>query len=164
MQTIDIRTTQNVTINYELASLRERIFACIIDLTIVSVLTGILGSMLRVALSGPGFESGMAINVILGLIFVIGYILYQLLSEILADGQSWGKKSMGIKVVRLDGQEPGLSDYLLRAVFHIVDTIFSLGIMAALSISSSAKNQRIGDLTANTTVIRMKHDLRFKLS
>lgn len=163
MQTIDIRTTQNVTIEYELASLRERILAFIIDMTIVSVLAGILYLMLASALSGPGFESNMALGIISALLPIGGFMLYQLLSEVLADGQSWGKKSMGIKVVRLDGQEPGLSDYLLRAVFHIVDTFFSVGIMAALMISSSAKNQRFGDMTANTTVIRVKHSLRFKL-
>ncbi|NJL75930.1 MAG: hypothetical protein HC892_13830 [Saprospiraceae bacterium] len=31
MQTINIRTTQNVTIEYELASLRDRAFACMLD-------------------------------------------------------------------------------------------------------------------------------------
>ena len=102
----------------------------------------------------PGLVSLMLIGM---------FIFYQLLSEILADGQSWGKKAMGIKVVRLDGKEPNLSDYLLRSVFHIIDSIMSLGIMAALMISSSNKNQRLGDMTANTTVIRIKFNLRFRL-
>ena len=35
--------------------------------------------------------------------------------------------------------------------------------MAALMISSSNKNQRLGDMTANTTVIRIKFNLRFRL-
>jgi len=92
------------------------------------------------------------------------FVFYQLFSEILADGQSWGKKVMGLKVVRLDGKEPSLSDYLLRAVFHIVDTVFSFGVVAALLISSSNKNQRLGDMTANTAVIRVKFNLRFQLA
>ena len=71
---------------------------------------------------------------------------------------------MGIRVVRVDGQEPGLSDYLLRAVFHIVDSVFSSGILAAVFISSSSNNQRLGDMTANTTVIRLRHQLQFGLS
>jgi len=85
------------------------------------------------------------------------------MSEIIADGQSWGKKAMGIKVVRLDGQEPSLIDYLLRAVFLIVDVLLSVGILAALLISSSNNSQRLGDMTANTTVIRVKFGFRFRL-
>ena len=65
--------------------------------------------------------------------------------------------------MRLDGREPGLSDYLLRAVFHLVDSILSAGIVAAILVSTSAKNQRLGDLTANTTVIRTRHSRQFKL-
>ena len=108
-------------------------------------------------------DSSLAASILAILGPIGGFILYQLLSEVLANGQSWGKKAMGIRVVRLDGREPGLSDYLLRAIFHIVDTITSLGVLAALLISSSAKNQRLGDLTANTTVIRVRSYQRFRL-
>ena len=37
MRTIDILTTQNVTINYELAEVRDRLFAYVIDLLILVV-------------------------------------------------------------------------------------------------------------------------------
>ncbi len=159
MQTIEIRTTQNVTIEYELASLRERFFSIFIDGLIVGSFYFVLVMILANTIGDLFFE-----NPALGSLMLIGFfIFYQLFSEILADGQSWGKKAMGIKVVRLDGKEPNLSDYLLRAVFHIIDSVMSLGILAALMISSSNKNQRLGDMTANTTVIRIKFNLRFRL-
>ena len=159
MRTIEIRTTQNVTIEYELASLRERFLAFFIDSLIIGavyfVRLMVLWSWRPEEIGDPGGFAGF---------FLIGlFIFYHLFSEILADGQSWGKKVMGIKVVRLDGKEPNLSDYLLRAVFHIIDSIASAGILAALLISSSTKSQRLGDMTANTTVIRIKFDLRFRL-
>jgi uncharacterized RDD family membrane protein YckC len=159
MQTIEIRTTQNVTIEYELASLRERFFSFFIDGLIVGTFYFVLMMILANTAGDILFENPVLISLML-----IGmFIFYQLLSEILADGQSWGKKAMGIKVVRLDGKEPNLSDYLLRAVFHIIDSIMSLGILAGLMISSSNKNQRLGDMTANTAVIRIKFNLRFRL-
>ena len=37
MQTIDLQTTQNVTIEYELATLGERTLAIIIDIVVVSI-------------------------------------------------------------------------------------------------------------------------------
>lgn len=163
MQTIDIRTTQNVTIEYELASLRERILAFFIDAIIVAAVYLLLILLLILAFGNGVVESNMALMAIIAIFPTAGFIGYQLLSEMIADGQSWGKKSLGIKVVRLDGKEPSLTDYLLRAVFHLVDTLFSAGVMAALLISSSSKNQRLGDITANTTVIKIRSSQRFRL-
>lgn len=163
METIDIRTTQNVTIEYELASLRERIIAFFIDGVIFGAIYVIIMLSLITTLQRVIFESGIIFYVIYVILPVGGLMGYHLFSEILANGQSWGKKSMGIRVVRLDGQEPGLSDYLLRAIFLVVDALASLGVLGALLISSSAKNQRLGDMTANTTVIRLKHSLHFRL-
>ncbi len=163
MQTIDIRTTQNVIIEYELASLRERILAFILDVLIVGGMYLVLVLIINSFLQNTINSSGLLANLVYGLLPIGGFVFYQLLSEILADGQSWGKKAMRIKVVRLDGQEPSLSDYLLRAVFHLVDTFSSLGVIATLLISSSEKNQRLGDLTASTTVIRLQHDMQFEL-
>lgn len=163
MQTIDIRTTQNVTIEYELATLRERIFAFLIDgIIILAMYLGLLFLLLG-AFGSLLLESTMLLYFIYGLLPVVGFMAYQFLSEVLANGQSWGKRAMGIKVVRIDGLEPGLSDYFLRAVFQLVDSILSLGVLAALLISSSPKNQRLGDMTANTTVIRVRHNTRFQL-
>ena len=163
MRTIDIRTTQNVTIEYELASLRERFFAYFIDWLIVGAIYLVIFLVLMSTLDGVIMESSLSLNLLLKLLPIGLFIFYQLLSEVLADGQSWGKKAIGLKVVRLDGKEPGLSDYLLRAAFHLFDTILSAGIVAALLVSSSAKGQRLGDMTANTAVIKVKFSLRFRL-
>ncbi|MEZ5041115.1 MAG: RDD family protein [Saprospiraceae bacterium] len=161
MHTIDIRTTQNVTIEYELAALWERMVALIIDLLIVLAFVFVLTPLIKVAIGNEG-ESNMS-NVLLALLPIGLFIAYQLFSEILADGRSWGKKLMGLKVVRIDGAEPGLSDYLLRAVFYLIDFLFSLGILGSLLISSTSHRQRLGDMTANTTVIRTRHHIQFGL-
>lgn len=158
MNSIEIRTTQNVTIEYELASLRERSFAFLIDLIII----GVVYAIMAIFIEAVSFNDE-SLSQIFGFLIIVIFIFYHLLSEIFADGQSFGKKALGVKVVRLDGEEPGLSDFLLRAVLLLVDFLLSLGVLAALLISSSAKNQRLGDMTANTTVIRLKHNLRFRL-
>ena len=162
MKTIEIRTTQNVTIEYELASLWERFLAFLIDALVIFVIYMILSGLVLNSLM-EGMEDTMWVLSVIVALPMILFIFYQLLSEVMADGQSWGKKAMGIKVVRLDGQEPGLSDYLLRAVFHFVDTFLSLTSLAALFISSTAQRQRLGDMTANTSVVRIKFSLRFQL-
>ena len=163
MQTIDIRTTQNVTIEYELASLRDRGLAFFIDFLIFGAIYIALLLMLMGAFGSVLLEAGMLLYVLYGLLPVVGLMAYQFLSEVLANGQSWGKRAIGIKVVRIDGQEAGLSDYFLRAVFLLMDFTFSFGVLATLLISSSPKNQRLGDMTANTTVIRTRAGTRFQL-
>lgn len=163
MQTIDIRTTQNVTIEYELATLRERMLAFFIDFLIVIAMYFALIFILLGAFGSALLNAGMLTYVLYGLLPIVGFMAYQFLSEALANGQSWGKRAMGIKVVRVDGQEPGLSDYFLRAVFLLVECILSMGVLAALLISSSPKNQRLGDMTANTAVIRTRSNSRFQL-
>lgn len=163
MQNIDIQTTQNVTIAYELASLKDRFVAGLIDLGIVILIViGIIYSAYLVV--GELFGEDGSLLMIVQFIPIVTYMAYHLISEITANGQSWGKKLMGLKVIRLDGEEAGLSDYLLRAIFHIIDTIFSVGIIAILGVASSQKKQRLGDMTANTTVIKLKTTNRVALA
>lgn len=165
MRTIEIRTAQNVTIEYETASLRERGLAVFIDLLIVFAFFFFVIFFLVLFL--PALFGGVNSELFLVILYLVspvtGFMLYQFASEALANGQSWGKKAMSIQVVRLDGKEPELTDYMLRAAFHLVDTILSSGVLAAIVIGSSAKGQRLGDLTANTTVIRTRNSSRFRL-
>ncbi len=165
MQQIDLRTTQNVIIEYELASLGERILAFFIDLVIsvaVTIFISLMATLVMRTISSDITEY-QAMQ-LFGILFLVVFLLYHFLSESLGAGQSWGKKAVGLKVVRIDGQDPSLSDYLLRAVFHLVDSIGSLGVLAAIFISSTQERRRLGDLTANTAVIRTKANDRFRLT
>ncbi len=160
MASIEIRTTQNVTIEYELASLRDRFFAFFIDLVVYYLayylLWMIVDGLFRGFITRWGFNFIAMLN-------VVGLIFYHLVSEVIANGQSLGKKSLGLKVVRLDGREPGIGDYLIRAIFLLADFFLSLGVLGALLIGSTFKNQRLGDLAANTAVIRRKSKQAFRL-
>lgn len=154
MSSIDIQTTQNVTIAYELATLKDRFLAALIDgIIVIMIVLGIIFAAYW--LIGDVFGEDGSLLMVARLIPIITFMGYHLVSEIVANGQSWGKKLIGLKVVRLDGAEAGLSDFLLRAVFHIIDTIFSVGILAAMMIASSQRKQRLGDMTANTTVVKL---------
>lgn len=163
MAGIEIKTTQNVTIEYDSASLWERLVAALIDIIIVLAMDLLLSLVIISALANDPMDSDQGWFIFIALLPTTGFMLYNFLSEILANGQTWGKKAMGIKVIRLDGKEASLSDSLLRAVFYIVDGIMTVGILGALLIVSTAKRQRLGDMTANTTVIKLKPNLRFGL-
>ncbi|TNE57904.1 MAG: RDD family protein [Bacteroidetes bacterium] len=154
-KSIEITTTQNVTIEYDLARLRERGLAWLLDLVIVLLGYFILRNLLRTIFRDvPVGDSGWAIFGIL--LPVLGYFLYNIFFEIWNIGQTPGKMAMGIKVVRLDGKDPEWSDVVLRAVLHLVDSLFSFSVIGAVLIKTTDKSQRLGDMAANTTVIKIQ--------
>ncbi|MDX2301484.1 MAG: RDD family protein [Microscillaceae bacterium] len=146
MKKIKINTTQNVVIEYEIAQLRERIIAFIIDFVVIFLVMTFLWWI---------YVSTM--NTVLLFLFILPFfIFYSLVSEIFLNGQSAGKRAMDIQVVKINGTEAQFSDYILRWAFRILDIYFSLGILAVLFIRSSFNGQRLGDLVAETAVIKLK--------
>ena len=138
-------TNQNVEINLELASLGDRIVAFIIDALIIGAYY-ILAAMVLGSMSTPGEYAFY--------IMMIPTFFYSLLFETLYNGQSPGKKARDIKVVRLDGGSPNIGNFLLRWILRPID-IFFYGAIAILSILLTKNGQRLGDMAAGTTVIKI---------
>lgn len=142
MKKIDINTSHNIVVNFELASLGQRILAAILDIMFMSLLL----YMISIVFS----FSSMLIQLAAALVFTF----YHLISEIYMNGQSLGKKILSIKVVAINGSTPSLYAYYMRWVFRIIDITGSIGTLAILSILSSKFSQRIGDHIAQTVVVR----------
>lgn len=160
MHTIEISTTQNVTIEYELAGLRERFFGLLID----SIIMVFLWIALRIVTAFVFQMESRFIEMVVSLFPIWFLLLYSMACEAVLNGQTIGKRAQNTKVVRIDGKQIALSDLLLRAVLLIADYFFSLGILGALLISTTDKRQRLGDMAAGTTVIKMGTDRRFRLN
>jgi len=150
MQTIDVNTTQNVIIQYALASVRDRILSFIIDAVILSFSIALLSLIISYLFSGSSIMAYALTITIVTLLF-----FYSLGSEILMNGQSFGKRIIGLKIVKITGKEPSMNDYLIRWAFRFIDIWGSSGSIAIMMISSSNRNQRLGDLMANTAVIKL---------
>ncbi len=165
MKTIEITTTQKVTIEYELADLRDRFLSYLIDNMIISALW-LFAYLIFSAAFFDEFqldENDGSRSMVYFMLPIATFILYHFLSELLMDGQSIGKKAVGIKVLKLNGKEGTASDYFIRALFHFIDTMLSFHVLGALMVVSTDKSQRLGDLAANTAVIKVKFNLRFRL-
>jgi len=151
MQTITITTAQNIDIDYEIAGIGERIVARIIDF-VLFVLVLIAGLIIG-SISGKTIGSSLTVLVLV-IIYATLYIFYDLLCETLMNGQSVGKRIMKIKVISLNGARPSFSQYLLRWLFRIVDFTLTSGICGLICVAVSAKQQRVGDIVAGTTLIK----------
>lgn len=149
MSELQINTTQNVKINFTASGVGERLMAFIIDMLIKIGYITILNMSLG-AFQDMDQWSQIGINTLLGL----PVVFYTLVLEALLEGQTLGKKVMKIKVVKIDGYQASLADYVVRWFFRIVDIyIFGLGFFVILF---SKRSQRLGDMAAGTSVILLK--------
>ena len=148
MEKVSINTSQNVQISYGLASLGDRIFAHLLDSLIMAAITIVL----LIALSLSGLAETSPFIMILA---IVPAFFYHLILEITQNGQSIGKKVLKIKVVKLNGAQATFSAYLLRWLIWPIDTFF-YGAVAILCITFGSKGQRLGDMAAGTTVIKLQ--------
>lgn len=146
MQTIQVRTTQNVFIHYPVASVGDRILAYLLDTLILIVYAIAVGLLLIYSET----ESYWVWILMLGM----PWLLYALLFEIFMDGQTPGKRVLNIKVIRLDGTPASIRDYILRWIFALIDLKFLSGAIAVILIAAGGKGQRLGDMVAGTSVIK----------
>ncbi len=151
MDNIKIQTSQNVDIEYELASVGDRILATLLDY-VFFIAYFLLILLLSSFTNGWLFTSVAAI-----VILILPVLLYDLLCETFMQGKSFGKIIMKIKVVKLDGTQATFGAYLLRWLLRIIDTRLFSGGVALIAILVNGKGQRIGDMAAGTTVIKLKH-------
>lgn len=148
MDSVTIRTTQNVSIDYHLAKTGSRIGAFLIDAALFGLTYNLL--ILFFAATLPLVATDLLFSY--GNLFF--FLLYYYFMEQFNRGQTLGKRIVGIKVIRLDGRDPTPADFIVRAVFLLPDAVFSIGIPAVLLISSGRHKQRMGDLIAGTVVIQ----------
>ncbi|MBO2012737.1 RDD family protein [Hymenobacter negativus] len=157
MATIRVHTAQNVTLEYEVASLGDRITAAIIDNVIlvawIAACFLVFSSLMDLGRNSNGSIVGV---ILVGLLVGIPYVFYNLICEVYFNGQSLGKKARNIRVMRLDGTAPRLGDYLLRWLLRIIDVGLFSGMVAVITIAANGKGQRLGDLAAGTTVIKIR--------
>ncbi|WP_461532377.1 RDD family protein [Sinomicrobium sp.] len=157
MAELQINTTQNVNISFTAASIGERILAYAIDFLIkiaYVVVVFQLADLLGVDQVVKDMDQWSFIAVILT--FLIPVIFYTLVFESLLEGQTPGKRLLKVKVVKIDGYQASFGDYLIRWFFRLVDINMMGGVVAIVGIVSSDKSQRLGDMTAGTSVISLK--------
>ena len=147
MNTIKITTTQNIELEYELASVGERIAGYFIDILIIFAYSIIIFFIL-IGSKLIDWNSWILF------LFFIPIFFYDLISEIYMNGQSVGKRVMKIKVVSLNGGQASVGQYLIRWLFRLVDFTMTNNLCALISVAVSEKKQRVGDMVAGTTLIQ----------
>lgn len=156
--TVDVETPEQVVVSYTLAGIGTRGGAALIDALVILVLTGTLWyAVARLPLLIPGEAPG-GFRGWQNAVLIIGQFLilwgYFVAFEALWDGQTPGKRLLGLRVVRNGGGGVDLGASAARNLLRFVDFLPFGYFVGMISVVANERNQRLGDLVAGTIVVR----------
>lgn len=156
--TLDVETPEQVIVSYTLAGIGTRGAAALIDVVIMVILNGTLwyaaASVPRLAPKLADFTGSswvVAVAIIGQFLILWGYFVA---FEAIWDGQTPGKRLLGLRVVRNGGGGVGVGASAARNIIRFVDFLPFGYFVGMISIIANGRNQRLGDLVAGTIVVR----------
>ena len=153
--TFDVETPAQVAFRMERAGLGTRCVAAIADTAFLALLYASI-ALAGVFVFGTVTPEGDAALALLGALILIMTFLfsaYYIAFEIAWNGQTPGKRLMGIRVVDDSGAPATPARIVIRNLVRIVDIQFGYGI-GAVAIFATKEEKRLGDLAAGTVVVR----------
>jgi uncharacterized RDD family membrane protein YckC len=164
--TIEIVTPENIAFRYQLAGPFRRVFAFLIDFAVRASVIVLVAMVLGCAGAVVGF---LGLAVVILSYFVLEWF-YGALFETFWNGQTPGKRLMGIRVLTTSGQPINGLQAVLRNVLRFADamppiTPAALGLMPVVAwmvptfllgllvTSMNRRYQRLGDLVCGTMVV-----------
>jgi uncharacterized RDD family membrane protein YckC len=149
--TLLIRTPEGIVFSQLLAGPVSRFTAWLIDLFVVLTLVTIISTALALLnLIDVGFAQ--AVIALLQFVVMLGYSIY---CEWFWRGQSLGKRMMRLRVVDAQGLRLKFSQIVIRNLLRFVDMLPLLYLVGGVACLISRRAQRLGDLAANTIVVRI---------
>jgi uncharacterized RDD family membrane protein YckC len=144
-----LETPEGLTLTVPLAGVGSRFVSAGIDFTIQILLTASAAVVFLAFGVGGGLGPGLFAVAVFAVFFV-----YDVAFEVLAGGRTPGKRWTGLRVVRSGGQPVGFVASAIRNILRLVDFLPSAYLAGIVSILVTKRNQRLGDLAADTVVAR----------
>jgi len=145
-------------VEYRLANVGSRLGAAIIDYTLQFVVI----FLVALVISNFGrqmdiWEFNVNYSIIGAIVILIIFVIfmgYFIVCELLMNGQTIGKRILGLRVIRDNGQPIEFSQALIRGIIRSSLDMMYVGFFAILF---SKKHKRIGDMAAGTIVVIEKY-------
>jgi uncharacterized RDD family membrane protein YckC len=158
-------TPERVSLQYDIAGIGSRGAAILVDLLVQSLISIVLylalfgvllaGSLVGGQRGGQGVFTGVVIVMILFVVALFALTLgYHMVFEIVWNGQTPGKRTVGIRVIRENGYPIRPMDAVIRNIVRIVDYLpfaYAIGVFTMLF---NSRARRLGDFAAGTIVVR----------
>lgn len=161
-RTLDVRTPESIAFSYELAGLGSRFLAVGIDLllqiaVIVLIFWGIVAAASHIAQPAHRLPDNVATNVGVAIVLVVIFAVffgYFIVFEAFWNGQTPGKRALGIRVVRDGGYPVDFGAALVRNLVRVGEMTLGFYAVSAAVAVASPENKRLGDMAAGTIVVR----------
>ena len=150
---LTIATPEGVELELTLAGIGSRFVATLIDSLLQLVLIVAVGlAFLGLGVFGElGAGFGAAAFVVCSFAILFAYHTF---FEVLASGRSPGKRWTGLRVVQSGGRPVTFTASAVRNIVRLVDFLPGYYVVGAIAILATDRNQRLGDLAADTLVVR----------
>ncbi|MEQ1823229.1 MAG: RDD family protein [Fimbriimonadaceae bacterium] len=153
MSDLAVLSPEKTVITFPVAALGSRVTAQILDLLIYYAFV-LVCSVVFAMLAGVLGEFGTAIAIPLMMFGVtLGPFFYFILFEALWNGQTLGKKTVGIRVRMIDGTPITFAAALGRNLVRPADFLPGAYFFGLVAMFTNQRSQRLGDLAAGTVVV-----------
>ncbi len=147
---VQVRTPEGILFSLPLAGPIVRCLAWIIDVACISVATALLNRVLG-AFELIGSDAVRGLTALGYFVISIGY---GITAEWIFRGQTIGKRLLQLRVMDQQGLRLRLSQIVMRNLLRVVDGLPVLYLVGGASCLLTQRMQRLGDLAANTIVVR----------
>jgi uncharacterized RDD family membrane protein YckC len=158
---LSVETPESVAFAYRLAGLASRGFALMLDTLVLGLIFvgeallawGLFAALGAFSRSASGGAEPWIVGGLLIVVFFTGWG-YFVVGEALGNGRTWGKRWMGLRVVRDDGSRVRFGDSVIRNLLRIADILPGNYTVGMVSILVTKQHKRLGDMAAGTVVVR----------
>lgn len=160
MHQILIETPEGIRFALPLAGPFSRFLAWLIDALLIGTAISILSKLLQLV---GVFSRDLMIGVTVVSSFVVA-TGYGMIFEWIWFGQTPGKRVLGLKVIDTGGLKLQFSQVAIRNLMRILDALPLLYLVGGTTLLLSRQSQRLGDMVANTTVIKQRRSFPLDLA
>lgn len=155
MEDFTLRTAENVSVRYDVATAGSRSAAFLIDYIMILVTS--LGFAALVLISEEAGTDTLSPYFAALFYIVVGTLswAYFVVSEMVLNGSSIGKRIFDLKVIKEDGSPIDLVDSLTRNFIRYVDLWPGTYLVGFVAMMLNEKSKRLGDYAAGTLVVRV---------
>jgi len=149
-KTLAVRTPEGIEFSLQIAGPVCRLLAYLIDASAIWSAVMLTGNILKIVSAING-QLGMAMLVFAAFVISVGY---GIVFEWFWRGQTIGKKVLRLRVMDSQGLRLQFSQIVVRNLLRVVDSLPLLYLVGGVTCLLSPYSQRLGDIAANTIVVR----------
>jgi uncharacterized RDD family membrane protein YckC len=156
LEKLSIDTPEQIALEFHLASVGSRFLALAIDTLIQAGAAAVLlllalglGLVLRPFWTGA--PTWVYAAVLIGWFTL--YYGYFAIFEARWNGQTPGKRTVGLRVIHTSGRPLSVYEAILRNIVRIVDQMPGIYAVGIVSVFVTERSQRLGDLAASSVVV-----------